>query len=167
MDEIEITVRSLTLSRNMCYLYGNSLFMCFSVFMHTCNVFMRHEYEAEKSFIVCNRSDIIHVFIARFLTPQDVSAIGGFRTSISSRREAKPLPGHCLLLASEGCSCTNKTFVKGLQSHPFPSSPPLSPSPPSSPLPTSATVGLQARSTSTSKTELQKRFNFSSILRLI
>lgn len=128
---------------------------------------MRHEYEAEKSFVVCNCSDIIRAFITHILTPQDVSALGGFRTSISSRREAKPILGHCLLLASEGCSCTNKTSMQRLQSHPLPLSPPLSPSPPSTPLPTSATVGLQARSPSTSKIELQKRSNFSSILRLI
>lgn len=127
----------------------------------------RHEYEAEKSFIVCNCSDIICTFITHFLTSQSVFATGGFRISISSRREAKLALGHCLLLASEGCSCTNKTSRQGLQSHLLLSTPPLSPSPPSSPLPTSDTVSLQARSPSTSMIELKKRSNFSSILRLI
>jgi len=128
---------------------------------------VRHEYEAQKSFIVCSCSDIIHAFITHFLTPQGVSATGGFRTSISPRGEAKSFLGHCLLSASEGCSCTNKPSVQGLWSHPLPSSPPLSPSLPSSPLPALAAAGLQARSPGTSKIELQKRSNFSSILHFI
>lgn len=107
---------------------------------------VRCEYEAEKSFIVYNSSDIIHAFITHFLIPQDVSVIGDFRTVFLffiPRKEAKPSLSPCLFLASEGCSCTNKISIQVLQSHPSPSSSPLSPLLPTSPLPTSANVAFR------------------------
>lgn len=153
----------LTLSRNVCVICMEILsihvLLCVSP-RHKHMKCVRHESEAEESFTLCNCSDIIRVFITHFLTPQYISAIGGFRTNILSRRQVKPILGHCLLLASKGCSCTSK-------SHLLPSSSPPSPPPPSSPFPTSATVGLQTRYSSTSKMESQKRSNFLSILLLI